>query len=237
VQHVLCGGRPRELRASVPAGATPRRRVRAHRRLPASWCTAARSRPGPGGLRSCRSVDIGSRHYACRLRSTLVPDVAGGIVRTLWGLGAPKPLPDRSGLSFEWSFTGGLGAARAPYVCQSSRETPGFLLRDMAVCAAAVEGPWTATRAPADCCDVCVRPGMRNISAAGQRQGKGRSEAPCPHGHLDIALSATLGDAREGRTQTNAAATGRVAARGRTASRLIPPGAGTLAREDWHRHP
>ena len=36
------------------------------RRLPASWWTAARSRPGPGGLRSCRSTGIGGRHCACR---------------------------------------------------------------------------------------------------------------------------------------------------------------------------
>jgi hypothetical protein len=154
VQRVLCSGRPREQRVSVAAGPTARRWTRPHRGLPASSCTAARSRPCLGGVRSCRSLDVGSRHYACRLRSTLAPGVSGGIVRTLWGLGAPKPLPDRSGLSFEWSFTGGLGAARAPYVCQSSRETPGFLLRDMAVCAAAVEGPWTATRAPASCCGV-----------------------------------------------------------------------------------
>jgi hypothetical protein len=44
----------------------------------------ARSRPGPGGVRSCRSADVRGRHYACRLRSTLVPGGPGGVGRTVW---------------------------------------------------------------------------------------------------------------------------------------------------------
>src|SRR5216684_8676569 len=56
-----------------------------------------------GGVRSCQSVDVGSRHYACRA-GTLAPGVAGIGWCTAWGLGAPKPLPDRSGLLFDGSF-------------------------------------------------------------------------------------------------------------------------------------
>jgi hypothetical protein len=39
------------------------------RGLPASWRSAARSRRRRGGVRSCPSVDICSRHYACRGKS------------------------------------------------------------------------------------------------------------------------------------------------------------------------
>jgi hypothetical protein len=154
VQRVRCGGRRVELRVSVAAGAALRRWTRPHRGLPASWCTAARSRPGPGG---CAPAGL----WTSVAGTTRAGEKAHA--RAWWGwrswvhpLGAraPRPLPDRGGVSFDWSFTGGLGAARAPYVCRSSRETPGFLLRDMAVSAAAVEGPWTATRAPAGCCGV-----------------------------------------------------------------------------------
>src|SRR5216683_4265714 len=45
-----------------------------------------------GGVRSCQSVDVGSRHCACRA-GTLAPGRAGVGRRSLWGLGAPKPLP------------------------------------------------------------------------------------------------------------------------------------------------
>jgi hypothetical protein len=47
-------------------------------------------------------------------RRTLVPGRAGEVRRFLWGLGAPKPLPDRSGVLFDWSFTAGLCAAVSP---------------------------------------------------------------------------------------------------------------------------
>jgi hypothetical protein len=62
------------------------------------------------GVRSCPSVDVGSRHCACRT-GTLAPGASGHVVRTLWGLGAPRPLPGRSGALFDWSFTAGLCAA------------------------------------------------------------------------------------------------------------------------------
>jgi hypothetical protein len=55
--------------------------------------------PPRGGVRSCQSVDVGSRHCACST-GTLAPGRAGVVRRSLWGLGAPKPLPGRSGLLF-----------------------------------------------------------------------------------------------------------------------------------------
>src|SRR5262249_14373055 len=42
---------------------------------------------------------------------TLAPGRAGVVRRSFWGLAAPKPLPGRSGLLFDWSFTAGLCAA------------------------------------------------------------------------------------------------------------------------------
>ncbi len=44
-------------------------------------------------------------------RRTLVPGGAGVGWRIPWGLGTPRPLPGRSGLLFDWSFTAGLCAA------------------------------------------------------------------------------------------------------------------------------
>ena len=61
------------------------------------------ARMAVGGVRSCPSVDVGRRHCACST-GTLAPGRAGVGRRSLWGLGAPKPLPDRSGLLFDWSF-------------------------------------------------------------------------------------------------------------------------------------
>jgi hypothetical protein len=66
-----------------------------------------------GGVRSCPSVDICSRHGACST-GTRAPGRAGVGRRSLWGLGAPKPLPGRSGVSFDGSYTAGLCAAWAP---------------------------------------------------------------------------------------------------------------------------
>jgi len=60
--------------------------------LASSWWSAARPRRRRGGVRSCPSVDICSRHCACR-QGTLAPGRAGVVRRSLWGLGAPKPLP------------------------------------------------------------------------------------------------------------------------------------------------
>ena len=48
---------------------------------------------------------------AGRARSCLVELAWAG--RIPWGLGAPSPLPGRSGWSFEWSFTGGCVLLRA----------------------------------------------------------------------------------------------------------------------------
>jgi hypothetical protein len=68
---------------------------------------------------------------------------------------------------------------RGHHTCASLPAKPqGSCSGDMAVCAAAVEGPWTATRAPADCCDVCLRPGMRNVIPAGPRQGWAPAPSP-----------------------------------------------------------
>jgi hypothetical protein len=92
------------------AGVTPRRWTRPHRGLPASWWSATRSQRRHGGVRSCPSVDVGRRHCACRA-GTLAPGASGRVERTLWWLGAPRPLPGRSGLLFDWSFTTGLCAA------------------------------------------------------------------------------------------------------------------------------
>jgi hypothetical protein len=92
------------------AGVTPRRWTRSHRGVPASWWSAAQSRHHREGVRSCPSVDVGRRHCACRA-GTLAPGASGRVERTLWWLGAPRPLPGRSGVWFDWSLTTGLCAA------------------------------------------------------------------------------------------------------------------------------
>jgi hypothetical protein len=46
-------------------------------------------------------------------RARAVPGGAGVGWRTPRGLGAPRPLPGRSGVSFKWSFTGGCALQRA----------------------------------------------------------------------------------------------------------------------------
>jgi hypothetical protein len=51
-----------------------------------------RGRRRQAGVRSCPSVDVGRRHCACR-QGTLAPGRAGVVRRSLWGRGAPKPLP------------------------------------------------------------------------------------------------------------------------------------------------
>jgi hypothetical protein len=61
-------------------------------------------------VRSCPSADVGRRHGACRA-GTLAPGASGRVVRTLWWLGAPRPLPGRSGVVFDGSLTAGLCAA------------------------------------------------------------------------------------------------------------------------------
>ena len=75
----------------------------------------------------------------------------------------------------------------------------------------------------------------RNVIPAGPRQGKRRTRRasgtwtwPAPQG---------LGEAREGGKPTNAAATGRFAARGRTACFYSPPPRQDLAVRGEHRHP
>ena len=73
--------------------------------LASSWWSAAWPRRHRGGVRSCRSVDICSRHCACR-QGTLAPGRAGIGWRIPWGLGTPRPLPGRSGVLLDWSFTG-----------------------------------------------------------------------------------------------------------------------------------
>ena len=55
-------------------------------------------------------MDVGRRHCACST-GTLAPGASGRVVRTLWWLGAPRPLPGRSGVLFDWSLTAGLCAA------------------------------------------------------------------------------------------------------------------------------
>ena len=78
-----------------------------------------------GGVRSCTSVDVGSRHGACST-GTLAPGWAGVGRRIPWGFGTPRPLLGRNGLLFDWSFTVGLCAAGA-LRANSPAKTPGFL--------------------------------------------------------------------------------------------------------------
>jgi hypothetical protein len=66
------------------AGVTPRHWTHPRRGVPASWWSAARSRRHRGGVRSCPSVDICSRHCACR-QGTLAPGGAGVGWRIPWG--------------------------------------------------------------------------------------------------------------------------------------------------------
>ena len=105
---VRAGVAARTLRSLLAS--SPRPWTCSHRGLPASWSSAARSRCRRGGVRSCPSVDVGRRHCACRA-GTLAPGASGRVVRTLWWLGAPRPLPGRSGVLFDWSLTAGLCAA------------------------------------------------------------------------------------------------------------------------------
>ena len=92
------------------------------RRVPASWRPAARSRPRCGGVRCCRSVDVRSRHCACR-PGTLAPGGAGVGWRAAWWQRAPTPLVGRCApLAFDGSFTGRAVCCRGPLRGQFSRE-------------------------------------------------------------------------------------------------------------------
>jgi len=112
-------------------------------------------------VRSCTSVDVGSRHGACST-GTLAPGWAGVGWRIPWGFGTPRPLPGRSGLLFDGSFTAELCAADRDAVegfpwpgrrrgrAQLGSRSPGLPL------AAAVLPPWKATQ-----CNALVAPASR----------------------------------------------------------------------------
>jgi len=77
----------------------------------------------------------------------------------------------------------------------------------------------------------------RNVILAGPRPGQA-SLRSVRQRTLDMACSARIGTAQEGgRTSTNAAATGRFAARGRTACFYSPPPRHDLAVRGEHRYP
>ena len=85
---------------------------------------------------------------------------------------------------------------------------------------AAVDGPWQRCVSAARCCGVFLPPQEAQCNPGGATSRLGASALPIARNGspLDMAWSARIGNAREGgRKTTNAAATGRFAARGRTA--------------------
>jgi hypothetical protein len=122
----------------------------------------------------------------------------------------PHTPASRNGLWFDWSFTAGLCAAQAPGAARAP--SPQHL-------------PWRWGKsscgrplAAASGCRLLQHffpPGKHNVIPAGPRQGKRRQRRAC--GTLTWPSPQGLGEAREGGKKTNAAATGRFAARGRTA--------------------
>ena len=129
----------------------------------------------------------------------------------------PQTPASRNGVLVEWSFTAGLCAARAPVA--------GRVLPPLSACPdaggqAAVPSPWQRCLSAAGCCGVFLPPQEAQCNPGGATSRLGASALPIARNGspLDMALSARIGDAREGgRKTTNAAATGRFAARGRTA--------------------
>jgi hypothetical protein len=159
------------------------------------------------GVRSCPSVDICSRHGACR-QGTLVPGEAGVGWRIPWGLGTPRPPPGRSGLLFDWSFTAGLCAAVSPAGPVLPQRQPAVLLGRLA-------GVLLSRASPGSRCGCQL---LRRFSSPGKAtqcnpggttSRAGLAALGAPEGApLTLSSPPGLATQRQEKKNTNAAATG-----------------------------
>ena len=110
-------------------------------------------------------------------RRTLVPGRAGVVRRFLWGLGAPKPLPGRSGVLFDWSFTAGLCATVSPTGPVLPHKQPAVLLGRLAGVLLSRASPGSRKRLPVAATFFFLLR-KRKVIPAGPRQGWARAPSP-----------------------------------------------------------